>query len=306
MSYLPATTRDGQFITFFNKNSYIPSSVQYRLLKQLAENNIFAFDAPNYEIIKEYEWDSANIIFTDEFKTVEIKELEHYAPANILMKWTKLFAIQFEEYQRRLKSARLEKIQAQAHNDSNFQNEKISKDSSDWLIYAEQNSCALCQDLLATPFLLGCTHSFCGSCLDNFLEAVKLNTEGLLACPTCKSNIESCTYQRNYDEQIFEKVNSLADCDEKCDWFARRTDPNESDSNELDSVLPANLVDEQFPIEYDDKFDWFARRTDPNEPNSYDFDGLIENLADEKFRSLIISVVINVFMLIFAGRSISE
>ena len=92
-----------------------------------------------------------------------------------------------------------------------------------WNELVNDHKCIICSDLLACPVILGCSHSFCGSCVTEMREAWE--TDGLdmvYTCPTCRNEIETEIYERVLDNIIIQKVDQIPDCEPKKDWVKRR------------------------------------------------------------------------------------
>lgn len=126
----------------------------------------------------------------------------------------------------------------------------MSPMSKEWEALREQHNCTICQDVLAAPCLLNCTHSFCGSCLHDWImncedssandddnnyyyfdfssfstrrtnAPVPKKQPSTCFCPTCKSEIENSTFARNHADSIESTVNSLADAPWTRSWHER-------------------------------------------------------------------------------------
>lgn len=92
-----------------------------------------------------------------------------------------------------------------------------------WNELVNDHKCIICSDLLACPVILGCSHSFCGSCVTEMREAWE--TDGLdmvYTCPTCRHEIETETFERVLDDIIIQKVDQIPECEPKRDWVKRR------------------------------------------------------------------------------------
>ena len=92
-----------------------------------------------------------------------------------------------------------------------------------WNELVNDHKCIICSDLLACPVILGCSHSFCGSCVTEMREAWE--TDGLdmvYTCPTCRNEIETEIFERVLDNIIVQKVDQIPDCEAKKDWVKRR------------------------------------------------------------------------------------
>lgn len=107
-----------------------------------------------------------------------------------------------------------------------------------WEMLKDKYPCAICQDLLAAPSILNCSHSFCGSCLTDMIESCVLtNTDGdddaeldelqqsceiAYRCPQCKEEITNTTFERLLDSDIQRLVDAVPDCEAKKHWKERR------------------------------------------------------------------------------------
>ena len=92
-----------------------------------------------------------------------------------------------------------------------------------WNELVNDHKCIICSDLLACPVILGCSHSFCGSCVTEMREAWE--TDGcdmVYTCPTCRNEIETEIFERVLDDIIIQKVDQIPDCEPKKDWMKRR------------------------------------------------------------------------------------
>ncbi|KAL3860365.1 hypothetical protein ACJMK2_010501 [Sinanodonta woodiana] len=67
----------------------------------------------------------------------------------------------------------------QAHTSGKGKVENVSLDVSG------QKKCVVCDDILDSAKVLPCTHTFCDSCLDSYLETLS-DTENEFPCPMCK------------------------------------------------------------------------------------------------------------------------
>jgi hypothetical protein len=94
-----------------------------------------------------------------------------------------------------------------------------------WENLITDHKCTICCDVLASPVILSCSHSFCGICLVRDMDFYESqDTEVALSCPYCREEIDSePTFERTLDELISKKINLVRDCEAKVDWNARRT-----------------------------------------------------------------------------------
>ena len=103
------------------------------------------------------------------------------------------------------------------------------------ILRRELTCCSLCLDVLAAPNLVDCSHSFCGKCLEDYLESATpqpVENSYFLSqppCPCCRAPIQACYYQRSLDDIIVMRVER-----ERCfkeaayppylEWAERRRD----------------------------------------------------------------------------------
>lgn len=89
--------------------------------------------------------------------------------------------------------------------------------------------CTVCQDVLAMPHAVNCSHSFCGSCLHALrtrcqpCDEASKNTV-IVDCPTCREEICHASFERTLDESILKLVDNIPDCVMKTDYLQRRAD----------------------------------------------------------------------------------
>jgi hypothetical protein len=103
--------------------------------------------------------------------------------------------------------------------------EPVVVEADRWNNVVKDQKCLLCIDLLAAPVILGCTHSFCGSCIHNYTHCGGDSEADVTHfCPICRSEILSKgIYERNLDMSIVNQVESLHfSCEQIEDWKARR------------------------------------------------------------------------------------
>lgn len=101
-----------------------------------------------------------------------------------------------------------------------------SSSNADWNKLADNHCCAFCRDVFAAPHILECKHSFCWSCLDDYLtscasEDSSVNIE--FRCPECREEIKKeATHELCYDNMICKEVDQIADCIEKDNWKEKK------------------------------------------------------------------------------------
>jgi Zinc finger, C3HC4 type (RING finger) len=108
------------------------------------------------------------------------------------------------------------------------------KDCSDlWNELVNDHKCMICSDLLACPVILGCSHSFCGSCVKDLTDAWESDdTDVIHTCPTCRQEIDNKIFEMILDDIIAQKVAEIPDCEPKRDWIKRRESYQKSRKNE--------------------------------------------------------------------------
>jgi hypothetical protein len=99
-----------------------------------------------------------------------------------------------------------------------------------WRILCAEFFCSCCQDVLAAPVVLKCTHSFCGSCITECYnrcvqcdELPGLNCV-VCQCPECRAPVQGqeWAYERAYDDVIMKRVSEVPNCQMKTDYLERR------------------------------------------------------------------------------------
>ncbi|KAJ1388328.1 hypothetical protein B484DRAFT_409658 [Ochromonadaceae sp. CCMP2298] len=96
-----------------------------------------------------------------------------------------------------------------------------------WEQLKQKYPCVICQDVLAGPVVLNCSHSFCGACCSDMIAAVAPADSCAVEhvshrCPSCKTEIESVTFERMLDANLLRMVEALPDCEAKIYWKLRR------------------------------------------------------------------------------------
>jgi len=116
-----------------------------------------------------------------------------------------------------------------------------SSPSEQWNQLGYDHPCAICQDVLAKPTILSCSHSFCGICLHDLITSCSevssttlhdidemiSNKTVVKRCPTC--NEEICcagTYERTLDDVITVRASAIPSCEGKTQWMERRAAHN--------------------------------------------------------------------------------
>jgi hypothetical protein len=100
--------------------------------------------------------------------------------------------------------------------------------SREWEELREFYPCAICQDVLAVPFILSCTHSFCSSCLYEYLhyeddQESDDEDQAISFCPTCREEItQKPLYERALAGPLDNHVAMLPDCEGKRHWKQRQ------------------------------------------------------------------------------------
>ena len=108
------------------------------------------------------------------------------------------------------------------------------RDCSDlWNELVNDHKCMICSDLLAGPVILGCSHSFCGCCVTDLIDAWESDDMDVIhTCPTCRQEIENKIFEMILDDIIARKVAEIPDCEPKRDWVKRRESYQKSRKNE--------------------------------------------------------------------------
>lgn len=92
-----------------------------------------------------------------------------------------------------------------------------------WNDLVNDHKCMICSDLLAGPVILGCSHSYCGICLQEMRDSWESeDSEITYSCPSCREEIENEIFERVLDDLIAQKVSLVIDCEPKRDWIKRR------------------------------------------------------------------------------------
>ena len=92
-----------------------------------------------------------------------------------------------------------------------------------WDDLARDHTCLLCKELLSSPVVTNCSHSFCGACLADHMESISSSDIDVVhSCPTCSDPILFSTYERVLDDNIAKKVRKLSRCCMSIRWQDRR------------------------------------------------------------------------------------
>jgi hypothetical protein len=91
---------------------------------------------------------------------------------------------------------------------SSFTKKRSVRQTSAWLGLVEDYQCGICRDLLACPKLADCSHSFCGHCIDIYMDdqACKHPSHDTISCPLCRQQVRTCTFERVLDRDVTRKV----------------------------------------------------------------------------------------------------
>jgi hypothetical protein len=98
--------------------------------------------------------------------------------------------------------------------------------SGDWDSLLLGHKCSICQDVLAAPVIINCTHNFCGLCLESYTRCAP-SDQGKVThfCPECRVEIETRgIYERTLDDAIAKKVEKISYCEQSTDWKNRRNE----------------------------------------------------------------------------------
>lgn len=107
--------------------------------------------------------------------------------------------------------------------------------SEQWNQLVSDHPCAICQDVLAKPTILSCSHSFCGICLHDLITSCSevsstlhdidemiSNMTVVKRCPTCNEEIcRAGTYERTLDDVITVRASTIPSCEGKTQWMER-------------------------------------------------------------------------------------
>lgn len=117
-----------------------------------------------------------------------------------------------------------------------------------WDVLVDNHRCAICQDLLAGPMLLKCTHSFCFHCLHEYVNRCQLSednlsnkTEVVHKCPLCPQEFQlvDAIFERTMDHNIAEQAYSFPESLGK-DWMERRHTWLEYQKQQTEAVTRSN------------------------------------------------------------------
>jgi hypothetical protein len=95
-----------------------------------------------------------------------------------------------------------------------------------WEKLKEKYPCAVCQDVLAGPVILGCSHTFCGYCVQSMIDRCSCEGEGrgvevVHHCPLCTTPIEHCVYERMLSANIEAEAQQFS-WEYRAHWDERR------------------------------------------------------------------------------------
>jgi hypothetical protein len=83
-----------------------------------------------------------------------------------------------------------------------------------WEAICAQFKCNICLTCMAAPTIIGCGHSFCGGCLDEYLSrCVPTSSSDSIflahACPMCRKDVSMALYERHLDGIIHSSIDAL-------------------------------------------------------------------------------------------------
>lgn len=98
-----------------------------------------------------------------------------------------------------------------------------SEHGEGWEKLKDKYPCAICQDVLAGPEILNCTHTFCGYCVQSMMDrcSCEEGLEVVHACPLCTTPIEFSIPERTLCVNIEEEVQQFPR-EYKAHWEERR------------------------------------------------------------------------------------
>lgn len=97
-----------------------------------------------------------------------------------------------------------------------------------WEKIRDEHPCAICQDLLAVPVKLSCSHRYCLSCIQALISSCD-STSSERRCPICRTSmIGDPSYLHSLDVDIATEVSYVPNCENKNNWKERRNKLNNS------------------------------------------------------------------------------
>jgi hypothetical protein len=95
-----------------------------------------------------------------------------------------------------------------------------------WDELVTEHPCTICRDLLAAPVIVGCSHTFCGSCIIEYRNACESEDADVVhCCPVCREEIDhEPTYEMILDKDLERLVELVPACPLKAEWKQRRAE----------------------------------------------------------------------------------
>jgi len=92
-----------------------------------------------------------------------------------------------------------------------------------WSKICELKKCMICCDLLATPVITSCGHSYCGICWDEYTQGLKNDVAAKCACPFCRKSVpHHTTPEKTLNSLIDAEVEALPWSIYKAEWILRK------------------------------------------------------------------------------------
>lgn len=125
----------------------------------------------------------------------------------------------------------VQKIQfSKAKHQNNIQNtppkDLDSNNSQQWNKLRQKYFCVICRDLISYPVILDCGDTFCGSCIQSYVQRCESDDiEITHNCPTCRKEFTKLIFERMLDREIQSEFDNMDLCQDAAafkDWEARR------------------------------------------------------------------------------------